>query len=52
MTQPYVLSRGAAADLRGIVRFCLPRQSRQTLILAILHERMDLIARLKERLGL
>lgn len=104
MTRPYVLSRGAAADLRDIVRytvetwgeaqsvayvaeleaaacevaqgqgafkelddllpglrvrragthvlFYLPRQNRQTLILAILHERMDLIARLKERLGL
>ncbi|MBO9331226.1 type II toxin-antitoxin system RelE/ParE family toxin [Achromobacter xylosoxidans] len=104
MTRPYVLSRGAAADLRGIVRhtletwgeaqavayvaeletaacevaqgqgvfkqldellpglrvrragrhvlFCLPRHNRQALILAILHERMDLMARLKERLGL
>jgi len=104
MTRPYVLSRGAAADLRDIVRytvgtwgetqsvayvaelenaacevsdgqgvftvldellpglrvrragkhvlFCLPRQNRQALILAILHERMDLITRLKDRLGL
>ena len=104
MTRPYVLSRGAATDLRGIVRytmvtwgetqsaayvaeletsareaalgqgvfkeldellpglrvtragkhvlFCLPREGRQALILAIFHERMDLVARLKERLGL
>jgi len=34
------------------VLFCLPRQNRQALILAILHERMDIIARLKERLGI
>ena len=104
MTRPYVLTRGAAADLRDIVRytaetwgqaqslayagqletaasevalgkgvfkkldellpglrmrqaekhylFCLPRQKQPALILAILHERMDLMNRLKERLGL
>jgi len=104
MTRPYVLTRGAAADLRGIIRysaekwgeaqslayaaqleaaacevalgqgvfkqaddllaglrvrqagkhilFCLPRPKQPALILAILHERMDLMARLKDRLGL
>jgi plasmid stabilization system protein ParE len=103
MTRPYVLTRSAAADLRGIVRytleqwgeaqcrtyvaqietaaselalgkgtfkrldesipglrvrragrhylFCLPRPEQPALILAILHEQMDFIARLKERLG-
>jgi plasmid stabilization system protein ParE len=102
MTRPYALTRSAAADLRGIVRytleqwgerecrtyiaqietaaselalgngtfkrldelihglrarragryylFCLPRPEQPALILAILHERMDFIARLKERL--
>ncbi|MDO3378858.1 type II toxin-antitoxin system RelE/ParE family toxin [Geoalkalibacter halelectricus] len=30
--------------------FCLPRSGQPALILAILHERMDIIARLKERL--
>jgi plasmid stabilization system protein ParE len=30
--------------------FCLPQTGEPALILAILHERMDLIARLKERL--
>ena len=30
--------------------FCLPRPGRPALILAILHERMDLITRLKRRL--
>jgi plasmid stabilization system protein ParE len=103
MTRPYVLTRSAAADLRGIVRytvkqwgearcrayiaqietaanelalgkgtckqldelipglrarrverhilFCLPRPRQPALILAILHEQMDVIARLKKRLG-
>jgi plasmid stabilization system protein ParE len=103
MTPPYVLTRSAAADLRGIVRytlrewgetqcraylaeieaaasalangagmfkrmddlcpglrvrqlgrhvlFCLPRPDQPALILAILHERMDMLARLKHRLG-
>jgi len=103
MTRPYVLTRGAAADLRGIVRytveqwgevqckayiaqledagcelakgqgpykeldelhpglrvrlvgrhylFCLPRTGEPALILAILHERMDIMTRLKNRLG-
>jgi plasmid stabilization system protein ParE len=102
MTRPYVLTRGAASDLRGIVRytaekwgeaqslayvaeletaasevaqgkgvfkqwndvlpglrvrrvgkhvlFCLPRQNLQASILAILHERMDLMVHLKQRL--
>lgn len=31
--------------------FCLPRPGKPALILAILHERMDLMARLKRRLG-
>ncbi len=30
--------------------FCLPRQGQPALILAILHERMDLMARLQNRL--
>lgn len=30
--------------------FCLPREDQPALILAILHERMDTIARLQERL--
>ncbi|MEX2498806.1 MAG: type II toxin-antitoxin system RelE/ParE family toxin [Wenzhouxiangellaceae bacterium] len=30
--------------------FCLPRDDQPALILAILHERMDIIARLQERL--
>lgn len=30
--------------------FCLPRPGRPALILAILHERMDLMARLQDRL--
>ncbi len=30
--------------------FCLPREDEPSLILAILHERMDIISRLKERL--
>ncbi|MCK9510769.1 MAG: type II toxin-antitoxin system RelE/ParE family toxin [Pigmentiphaga sp.] len=103
MTRPYVLTRGAAADLRGIVRytieqwgeaqckiyiaqleaagcelakgqgpykklddlqpglrvrlagrhylFCLPRTGEPALLLAILHERMDIMTRLKSRLG-
>lgn len=102
MTSTYILSRGAADDLRAITRytlrewgaeqcrsyvhqiegvatelalgrglyrtldelypgirvkraghhyvFCLPRTSEPALIVAILHERMDLIARLKDRL--
>ena len=102
MTAPYILTRGAAADLRQVVRytlqtwgqekceayiaqieeaatelalgqgvyknrdnllpglrvrraghhylFCLPRDDQPALILAILHERMDMIARLRERL--
>lgn len=104
MTQSYVLSEAAAADLREIVRytlanwgeepcrayvaalartsqelatgqgvfksmetllaglrvaksgkhyvFCVPQQGRPALILAILHERMDLISRLNGRLDL
>ncbi|MBK5937724.1 type II toxin-antitoxin system RelE/ParE family toxin [Halochromatium roseum] len=103
MTPAYILSRGAAEDLREITRythrergteqcraylqqienaatelalgegvfrtrddlypgvrvrraghhyiFCLPRPDEPALILAILHERMDLIARLSERLA-
>lgn len=31
--------------------FCLPRLNQPALILAILHERMDLMARLRQRLG-
>lgn len=31
--------------------FCVHRENQPALILAILHERMDLITRLKERLG-
>lgn len=31
--------------------FCLPRIDRPALVLAILHDRMDLMVRLKERLG-
>lgn len=102
MTAPYILTRGAAADLREVVRytlqtwgesqcqayiaeiegavaelatgqgtykarddllpglrvrraghhylFCLPRNDQPALILAILHERMDMVARLQERL--
>ncbi|MFQ5356435.1 MAG: type II toxin-antitoxin system RelE/ParE family toxin [Mariprofundaceae bacterium] len=102
MTQAYVLSAGAAEEIRDIARsterkwgtaqrkeyirkievvaielaqgvgrfrqrddlypgvrvklaghhyvFCLPRVDAPALILAILHERMDLISRLKERL--
>lgn len=102
MPAPYVLSKGAAADLREITRytvdtwgaeqcrayvaeleataralaqgegvfkdmsallpglrmawsgkhcvFCLPRSGLRPIILAILHERMDLVARLKDRL--
>lgn len=102
MTQPYRLTKGAANDLRGIVRytveqwgeaqcrayvaqieeaacalaqgrgvfktlddlhpglrmklaghhhlFCLPQPGSPALILAILHERMDLMMRLKGRL--
>lgn len=102
MSRPYVLTRGAAADLREITRytaktwgesqcrayieqidqaahavatgqgvfkdlssihpglrmrmagrhclFCLPQADGPALILAILHERMDIIARLKNRL--
>lgn len=30
--------------------FCLPQAGKQSIILAILHERMDLMARLKSRL--
>jgi len=30
--------------------FCLPRKDQPALILAMLHERMDIIARLQERL--
>jgi len=102
LTRAYVLTRSAAADLQGIVRytmatrgqaqarthvarleaaatevargqgpfrnrddllpglrvrraghhflFCLPRKDQPALILAMLHERMDIIARLQERL--
>lgn len=31
--------------------FCLPRENTPALIIAVLHERMDLMARLAERLG-
>ena len=31
--------------------FCLPRPNAPALILAVLHERMDILARLKSRLG-
>lgn len=101
MTEPYVLTAAAEADLRSIIRytrqqwgdaqtrryiadltlgieriaggdgkdmsdlypglrmsrcrhhylFCLPRADAPALIVAILHERMDLIARLAGRLG-
>jgi len=103
VTVPYRLTRSAAADLRGIVRytvehwgeaqcrtyvtqieeaacalakgqgsfktlddlhpglrmklaghhylFCLPQPGQPALILAILHERMDLMTRLKDRLS-
>lgn len=102
MTRPYLLTRGAATDLRHIVRytvqtwgeaqcrtyieqietatteialgegpfrprddlypglrvrqaghhviFCLPQPGQPALILAILHERMDILARLQGRL--
>lgn len=102
MNRPYVLSRGAAADLRDIARytlvkwgarqcqayiaaledkatslalgqgvfkdmgevlpglrvaacgkhfiFCMPQSNGPAIILAILHERRDMIARLKARL--
>ena len=40
--------RGAMAGKHYL--FCLPRQGAPALILAILHERMDLMARLKRRL--
>lgn len=102
MTRPYVLSPGAAADLREIARytvanwgqarcrsyvadleraalalaagegmfkdmgfilpglrmawsgkhciFCMPQPGRPSIILAVLHERMDVMARLKSRL--
>ncbi len=102
MTQPYRLTRGAAEDIRSIVRytrqtwgqaqcreyvqrienaatklargqgifrvrndllpglrvcqvghhilFCLPQPGKPALILAVLHERMDIIARLRQRL--
>ncbi len=102
MTRPYVVSKGAAADLRDITRhtvgnwgeaqcriyiadlekaaeavakgegvfkdmssllpglrmascgkhyiFCMPQMGAPSVILAILHERMDLMARLKSRL--
>lgn len=102
MTRPYVLSNGAAADLREITRytlahwgeaqcrsyvakleakaealargrgafkdmssvlpglraalagkhyiFCMPRQGEPAVILAILHQKMDILARLKSRL--
>lgn len=103
MTQAYVLSKGAVADLQEITRytlkqwgeaqcrsyiaaleakaealaqgegffkdmdivlpglrvaatgshyiFCMPRQNAPAIILAILHERMDMLARLKKRLS-
>jgi plasmid stabilization system protein ParE len=102
VTEPYVLTRGAGADLRDITRytveqwgaaqcrryihlleaaatdvacgqghfkswndvlpglrvrkaehhyiFCLPRSEEPALILAILHERTDMLVRLRERL--
>ena len=102
MTRPYVLTKGAEADLRGIADytaaqwgaqqcrsyiaaledkaealargqgvfkdmsslmpglrvatcgkhdiFCVPRQDGPAVVLAILHERMDILARLKSRL--
>lgn len=102
MTRPYILSKGAAADLRDITRytvthwgeahcrtyiaelekaaeavargegvvkdmgsllpglrmasvgkhyiFCMPQTGAPSIILAILHARMDLLARLKSRL--
>ncbi len=31
--------------------FCLPRTGAPSVILAVLHERMDIVARLKRRLG-
>lgn len=31
--------------------FCLPREGRPAVILAVLHERMDIVARLIDRLG-
>jgi len=31
--------------------YCLPREDEPALILAILHEKMDLVARMAERLG-
>lgn len=104
MTRPYILTKGAEADLRDITRhtvaqwgteqcrtyiaaleekaealargqgvfkamdalmpdlrvatsgrhyiFCLTRSQQPALILAILHERMDILARLKSRLAI
>lgn len=40
MTRPYIFSKGAAANLRDITRY----------IVAVFHERMDLMARLMSRL--
>lgn len=103
MNKPYLLAKGASADLENIIRFtneqwgeaqcradtqqletavtalakservfkelpsinpmlrmaksgrhfifCLPRSGSVPLILAILHERMDIMARLQNRLG-
>lgn len=31
--------------------FCMPREGRPAVILAVLHERMDIVARLIDRLG-
>ena len=104
MTRPYILTKGAEADLRDITRytvaqwgadqcrtyiadleekaeavalgqgvfkdmsdlmpglrvatsgkhyiFCVPRPDAPAVILAILHERMDILARLKSRLAI
>ncbi|NLC34982.1 MAG: type II toxin-antitoxin system RelE/ParE family toxin [Alcaligenaceae bacterium] len=55
--------RGSYTDMNGLhpgllmahcehhYVFCLPREEAPALVVAILHERMDLIARVKERLA-
>lgn len=62
----YILTAEAESDLRSVIRytraqwggaqvrryvFCLPREHAPALIVAILHERMDLMKRLVDRLN-
>ena len=51
MKRSFVYAIEAQKELADIVRYCVVRPGQLPLVLAVLHERMDLMVRLKGRLG-